>query len=153
CNPKHFVVFFRLAKVHFLGLRAKDMDIDELVADLLTDKAAAKARDVILTWSEARTSSWADSDRDAQIRAASGGHLPQIRGQLRYHAGQKALSESCRSTGLGAIPMHTTPPGGVFTVARVGRFALVSLNVRHRKLLPRRSITRRMLSQANESLD
>jgi hypothetical protein len=38
-------------------------------------------------------------------------------------------------------------------VARVGRFGLVSLTVKQRKLLPRRSITRKILSQANESLD
>src|SRR5215813_9548582 len=87
------------------------------------------------------------------MRAASNGHLPQIRGQLRYHLGQKALAESCHGVGLGAIPMHTTPPGGIFIVARIGRFGLVSLTVKHGELRPRRSITRKILSQANESLD
>jgi hypothetical protein len=49
--------------------------------------------------------------------------------------------------------MRTTPPGGVFTVARVGRFAVISVNVRRPKVTLRRSLTRKMLSQANEELD
>jgi hypothetical protein len=129
------------------------MDVDELVADLLADRHADKARDMMLAWSEARTSTWADSERDAQIRAAYGGQVPQIRGQLRYHSGQKALADSCQSVGLGAIPMPTTPRGATFTIARVGRFALASLQANDRKLLPRRSITRKIMSQANEPLD
>jgi hypothetical protein len=129
------------------------MSTDELVVDLLADKNAGTARDLMLAWAEARTSTWADAARDAQMRAASAGHLPQIRGQLRYHSGQKALADSCQGVGLGAIPMQTSPPGGTFTVARVGRFALVSLQTKHSKLLPRHSITRKMLSQANEPLD
>ena len=129
------------------------MDTDERIADLLADKGPTKARDMMLAWSETRNSSWADADREAQARAASNGHLPQHRGQLRYHYGQTALVDACRRAGLGSIPMKTTPAGGVFIVGRVGRFALVTMTIKHRWVMPRRSITRTMLSQANETIE
>jgi hypothetical protein len=107
----------------------------------------------MLAWSEARHASWADAGREAENRSASDGHLPQIRGQLRYHLGQMALVQATRAVNAGCIPFRTKPPGGIFMVARIGRFALVSLTVRETWMLPRRSLTRKMLSQPNESLD
>ena len=129
------------------------MHVDQTIVDLLADKSPIRARDLMLAWEERRTASWIDAAREAEIRAASGGHLPQIRGQLRYHYGERALAEAARSAGAGAIPLRTNPPGGVFMVARVGRFALVSLVVRYPGLMPRKSISRKILSQANETLD
>src|SRR5438552_2074437 len=134
CNPKHFALFFILTKGQFSGLK---MDQDEIVLDLLTDRNAARARNMILSWDERRNSSWADAAREAEARAASEGHLPQIRGQLRYHLGEAALAQAARSAGAGAIPLKTQPPGGVFTVARIGRFALVSATVQNPKAMPR----------------
>lgn len=129
------------------------MDPDEVVLGLLTDRNAQRARNVMLAWDERRNSSWADAAREAEVRAASDGHLPQIRGQLRYHLGEAALAQAARSSGAGAIPLATRPPGGIFTVARVGRFALISVMVHDRRLMPRRTVTRKLLSQPNESLD
>src|SRR5258708_7721465 len=124
-----------------------------MILDLLTDKLPARARDLMLAWDEQRNASWADAERQAEARAASDGHLPQLRGQFRYHLGERALAEAARAAGIGCIPLKTTPPGGTFIVARIGRFGLVSLAVRYSGLLPRRSITRKLLSQANEPLD
>jgi hypothetical protein len=129
------------------------MDPDRVVLNLLTDRHAQRARNVILAWDEHRSSSWADAAREAEARAASDGHLPQIRGQLRYHLGEVALTRAARSAGAGAIPLATKPPGGIFTVARVGRFALVSVIVRNHGQMPRQTVTRKLLSQPNESLD
>jgi hypothetical protein len=129
------------------------MDPDGVVLDLLSDKNPERARNVMLAWDERRNSSWADAARQAESRAGSDGHLPQIRGQLRHHLGEVALAQSARSGGAGAIPLVTKPPGGIFIVARVGRFALVSAAVRENQLMPRRTITRKLLSQPNDSLD
>lgn len=139
-----------LTKVQFLGLK---MDPEELALDLLTDRNAVRARNMMLSWDERRNSSWADAARDAEARAASDGHLPQIRGQLRYHLGESALAQAARSAGAGAIPLKTQPAGGVFTVARVGRFALVSATVQNHKAMPRVTLSKKLLSQPNESLD
>jgi hypothetical protein len=152
-EPKYFYHFFRLTKGQLWVMRFGPMDIDDRIADLLADKAPAKARDLALAWPETRNSSWADAHREAEARSASKGHLPQHRGQLRYHYGQAGLVEACRRAGLGSIPMRTNPPGGIFIVGRVGRFALVSMTIRHQFLMPRRSLTRTMLSQANETID
>jgi hypothetical protein len=129
------------------------MDPDRVVVDLLTDRHAQRARNVMLAWDERRNSSWADAAREAEARAASDGHLPQIRGQLRYHLGEVALAQAARSAGAGAIPLATKPPGGIFTVARIGRFALVSVMVHNHGHMPRQTVTRKILSQPNESLD
>lgn len=129
------------------------MDIEQLVADLLADKAPVRARDMSLAWAERRNSSWADAAREAETRAGSSGHIPQIRGQLRYHLGEVAIADAARHVGAGVIPLRTQPAGGIFNVARIGRFALVSLTVRYPGLLPRRSITRKLLSQPNEAID
>jgi len=129
------------------------MDTDDLVINLLADRTPTAARDLMLAWSERRYSSWANAARDSEVRAASSGHLPQIRGQLRYHLGEAALVEAARSANIGAMPLRTTPPGGIFIVARVGRFALVSVSATDAKLMPRVSLTRKLLRQPNESLD
>jgi hypothetical protein len=134
-------------------LKAKNMDIEQLIADLLADRAPLRARDFTLAWEEHRNSSWVDAARDAETRAGSDGHIPQIRGQLRYHLGEVAIANAAHRAGAGVIPLRTQPPGGIFNIARVGRFALVSVTVRYPSLLPRRSITRRLLSQPNEAID
>jgi hypothetical protein len=123
------------------------------IVDLLADKNPAAARNLMLAWTERRNAAWANAARDAEARAASARHLPQIRGQLRYHLGETALVESARDANVGAIPFQTQPPGGIFTVARVGRFALVSVTAQHKKLMPRKSVTRKLLSQPNEAID
>jgi hypothetical protein len=129
------------------------LDIDETIVGLVAGNAPAKARDLILAWSEKRHSSWADAAREADMRSASGAHVPQLRGQLRYHLGEKALSEASRKAGVGALPYSTTPAGGVFVISRTGKFGLVSLTVREPRMMPRRSISRKMLSQPNEDID
>jgi hypothetical protein len=129
------------------------MDPESTILDLLTDKSPSKARDLMLAWSERRSASWADAALQAGARAASDGHRPQLRGQLRYQLGEMALAESARAAGVGAIPLRTMPPGGTFIVARTGRFGIVSLTVRHADLMPRRSMTRKLLSQPNDALD
>jgi hypothetical protein len=129
------------------------MTVEQVVVDLLADKAPTKARDLMLAWAEYRNASWADAAREAESRAASEGHLRQIRGQLRYHRGEQSLAEAAQSAGAGVIPFRTTPPGGVFIVARIGRFALVNISVRYPGLMLRCSVTRKMLSQANEAID
>jgi hypothetical protein len=127
--------------------------VESLILDLLADRDPARAREFLLAWGERRTSSWANAAREAAQRAASVDHLPQVRGQLRYHLGEIALAEAAGSAKVGHLPVKTTLPGGVFIVARVGRFALVSLMVREKHGLPRRSITRKLLSQRNEDLE
>jgi hypothetical protein len=129
------------------------MEIDDLVIDLLTGRVPVHARDLMLAWSERRHSSWADAAREAELRAASSGHLPQIRGQLRYHFGESALMAAARTANVGAMPVPTQPPGGVFIVARVGKFALVSVASADSRKMPRRSVTRKLLSQPNQNLD
>jgi hypothetical protein len=129
------------------------MDPDDIVLDLLAGKNPNRARNMMLAWEERRSASWANAARDAEARAAFEGHLPHIRGQLRYHGGETALREAARSAGAGALPLHTKPPGGIFTVARVGKFALVSVMIRERHLMPRRTVTRKLLSQPNDGID
>jgi hypothetical protein len=126
---------------------------DLSIIDLLADKNPTAARNLMLAWTERRNAAWANAARDAEARAASARHLPQIRGQLRYHLGETALVESARDANVGAIPFQTQPPGGIFTVARVGRFALVSVTAQHKNLMPRKSVTRKLLSQPNEAID
>jgi hypothetical protein len=127
--------------------------LEDLVIELLAGRQADRARDFTLAWAERRTASWADAARLAESKAASEGHLPAIRGQLRYHLGERALSEAASSSGLGSIPLRTNPPGGTFIVARVGRFAIISATVRAPHLTPRRSLTRKHLAQPNIDLD
>jgi len=129
------------------------LHVDTVIADLLADRSPAKARDLMLAWEESRHASWANACREAEGKAASEKHLPQIRGQLRYHLGESALAEAARVAGVGALPFSTNPPGGNFIVARVGKFALVSLTIRMKQALPRRSMSRKLLSQPNESID
>jgi hypothetical protein len=129
------------------------MEPDQSIVDLLADKNPSAARNLVLAWIECRNASWANAAREAEMRAASPGHLPQIRGQLRYHLGESALVAAARAASVGAMPLKTNPPGGIFTVARVGKFALVSVTSAHARLMPRRSVTRKLLSQPNESID
>jgi hypothetical protein len=145
-----FCIIFPFNETSILGCK---MTVEHVIVDFLADRAPSKARDLMLHWGERRNASWVDAAREAATRAASGAHLPQIRGQLRYHLGEAALAEAAKSAGVGALPYRTVSPGGVFMVARVGRFALVNLMVRRPELLPRRSVTRTMLSQANEKID
>jgi hypothetical protein len=118
----------------------------------LADRDPSQARNFLLAWGERRNASWADAARQALQRAASVDHLPQIRGQLRHHLGEIALAEAAGAVRAGYMPVKTTPPGGVFALARIGRFALVSIAVRNKYSLPRRSITRKFLSQRNIDL-
>jgi hypothetical protein len=129
------------------------VDTESLVIDLLAGRSPGVAGDFFLSWAERRSSSWADAARDASTRAATNGHLPQIRGQLRFHRGEIALAEAARAANAGIIPMPTVQPGATFVVARVGRFGLVSLMVRDHRKLPRRAVTRRLLSQPNQEID
>jgi hypothetical protein len=91
--------------------------------------------------------------RESAVRCGSVDHLPQVRGQLRFHLGEVALANAAAKAGLGFIPIKSRPPGGVFNVARVGRFALASIIVREIHAIPRHSVTRSMLARANEDLD
>jgi hypothetical protein len=127
--------------------------LEALILDLLADRDPTQARDFVLTWGERRNASWADAARQALQRAASVDHLPQIRGQLRYHLGEIALAEAAGAAKAGHLPIKTTPAGGVFVVARIGRFALVNVAVRNSHALPRRSVTRKLLSQRNVDLN
>jgi hypothetical protein len=123
------------------------------IIDLLTERGAARARDFVLAWGERRNASWLNAAREAAARCGSIDHLPQIRGQLRYHLGEVALAEAAAKAEIGFIPLKTKPAGGVFNVARVGRFALASVTVPAKYAVPRDSVTRRMLSEPNEDLE
>lgn len=123
------------------------------VIDLLAERGAASAVDFLLAWGEGRNTSWMNAAREAATRCGSIDHLPQIRGQLRYHLGEVALANAAEKAGLGFIPIKSRPPGGVFNVARVGRFALASIVVRQKYAIHRRSVTRLMLGQANKDLE
>jgi hypothetical protein len=125
----------------------------DAIVDLLVERGAAPARSFFAAWGDQRTASYVNADREARARAASGGHLPQLRGQLRYHLGEGALAEAARVAKIGYIPYTTTPPGGVFGVVPVGRFAVVSLGARFHGMVPRPSMTRRLLSQPNLDLE
>lgn len=127
--------------------------VDDDVVALLADRDPQRARDFLLAWEEARVASWANAAREASTRAASPKHLIHLRGQLRAQLGEAALRDAAQTSGVGAIPMETRPAGGVFMVARVGRFALVSLVARQRRALPRPSTTRDLLSQPNQALE
>jgi hypothetical protein len=129
------------------------VNAESVIVELLAGRDPGRAGDFFLAWGEQRTASWANAARDARVRAASEGHLKQLRGQLRYHLGEVALGVAARSAGVGAIPMPTRQPGGTFTVARLGRFALVSLAVRRSGGMPRPSSTRDLLSEPNSEID
>jgi hypothetical protein len=129
------------------------VDTRSLIIDLLGSRSPGQARDFLLAWDERRHSSWADAAREARDRAASGGHLPHMRGQLRYHLGEAALADTARAVKTGIIPLPTRMPGGFCFLARVGRFALVSTTIRQSGRMPRRSTTRRFLSQPNQEID
>lgn len=127
--------------------------MDQKIIQLLSAGNPRQAQEFVLSFGEHRSASWADAHRQAGLRAASQKHLPHYRGQLRHQLGETALVNAAQTAKAGYIPMRTIKPGGVFMVARLGRFGLVSLSVANRKALPRRSPTRRLLSSPNEDLD
>ncbi|WP_400765473.1 hypothetical protein [Methylosinus sporium] len=127
--------------------------MDDTIADLLADRDADKAHKFMLSYEERRIASWADAQRDAAARAATSKHLPHSRGQLRHHYGERALAESAAEAGCGHLPFTSLPPGGVCVVARVGRFALVSVKVGFDGAVPRKSVMRELLARPNAELD
>ncbi|MBU4569502.1 MAG: hypothetical protein KJ833_11130, partial [Alphaproteobacteria bacterium] len=129
------------------------MYLENRIIDLLTSGGVADARKFFLSWDEARNASWANAHRQAKLLAASPGHLPALRGQLRHQLGEEALAIAAEQAKLGIIARPTEQPGACMMLARVGRFALASVKVRHRTLLPRQSLTREVLSRPNLELD
>lgn len=127
--------------------------MDDVVVGLLASRSPEQVRDFLLAWAEHRSSTWANASREALSRGASTGHVPQLRGQLRYHLGESAVAEASKAAGAGCLPMQTVSPGATFMVARLGRFALVNQVLRNRTHLPRRSVTRKLLSQPNAGID
>lgn len=123
------------------------------ILSLLAGSNPKQAQDFILAFGEHRAASWADSHRQAATRSASQKHVPPFRGQLRHQLGETALSNAAQVARAGCIPITTVKPGGVFMVARIGRFGLVSLSISGRRSMPRRSPTRRLLGEPNEDLD
>ena len=123
------------------------------ILSLLAGRNSKQAQDFVLAFSEHRAASWADSQRQAAIRAASQRHIPGFRGQLRHQLGETALASAAQVANVGCIPIMTVKPGGVFMVARIGRFGLVSLCIAGRKFTSRSSATRRLLSGPNDDLD
>ena len=104
--------------------------MEDGILDLLAGRNPKQAQDFILAFGEHRAASWADS-------------------QL----GETALASASQVARAGCIPITTIKPGGVFMVARVGRFGLVSITVADRKSMPRKSPTRRLLSNPNDDID
>lgn len=129
------------------------MEAYEQMLALLAADQPTKAREFLAAWEERRNASFADAARDGSARAASSGHVAAIRGQLRYHLGEKALKESAASSGFGHLAMSTVSPGATFIAARVGRFALVSVNVSAPRRMLRKSSTRLELSQGNTQIE
>lgn len=129
------------------------MHLENRIIDLLTSGGVAEVRKFFLTWDEARNASWANAHRQAKLLAPSPGHLPALRGQLRHQLGEEALATAAEKAKFGIIARPTEQPGACMMLARVGRFALTSIKVRHRMLLPRQSLTRTVLSRPNLELD
>lgn len=127
--------------------------MDAQIVDLLADRTPERTPDFFLRWEERRTASWADAHRDALARAASGAHLLHARGQFRHQYGEQALTRTASDTGFGSLPFQTTPSGGVFALARVGRFAIASVKVRAEHARLPHSVTREVLARPNDTLD
>jgi len=127
--------------------------VDREILQLLAGQNPNQAQDFILAFGEHRTASWADAQRQAVLRAASQRHTPHYRGQLRFQLGETAIVHAAQAARIGCIPIRTVKPGGVFMVARVGRFGLVSLMTPNKRAMPRKSVTRRLLSDPNEDID
>lgn len=123
------------------------------ILQLLSGDNPRQAQDFILAFGDYRTSSWSDAQRQASLKSASKRRLPHYRGQLRHQLGETALANAARAANIGCIPVPTIRPGGVFMVARLARFGLVSMNVANKRTMPRRSPTRRLLSSPNDLLD
>lgn len=129
------------------------MEIHEQMLSLLGLDRPASAREFLAAWQERRNASFADAHRESALRAASSGHQPALRGQQRYHMGEKALRDAATDAGYGHLAMPTISPGATFITARVGRFALVSVNVRTSRAMPRKSATRLDMSRGNLQIE
>ena len=129
------------------------MESYEQMLALLGGDQPAKARDFLTDWEERRNASYADAARDGAARSASKGHLPAIRGQFRYHLGEKALRDAAATSGFGHLAMATVSPGATFIAARIGRFALVNVSVAAPRRMPRKSATRLALSRGNGQIE
>lgn len=151
---RKFLCHFSTCRKFNLEARlASESWVENTVVDLLTARGVEQAVDFFRSWDERRNASWANAHRDAMAHAASGKHVPQARGQLRQIYGENAVREAASSAKAGSLPVVSAPPGGVFMAARIGRFALSSITVRHRKFMPRRSITRILMSARNHDID
>lgn len=127
--------------------------MDAVLSRLLTGAQVSQAIDFFDAFTEKRTTSWAEADLQAKGKAASLSHIPELRGQLRHHLGEEALKASAEQAGLATTTMRSAPAGGVFQLARIGRFALSSVktNVERGRLRP--AVTRELLARANHELD
>lgn len=129
------------------------MDLENRIVDLLTASDPEKARKFFRIWDEERSASWATANLQAKNNAASEGHISALRGQLRHQFGEDALAKTAKAAEVGHFPKPTEKPGAHMMLARVGKFALTSVKVSDRGLLPRRSLTRSILSRANQNID
>lgn len=127
--------------------------MDEQISSLLADHDPQKARNFIQRHEELRTAAWADAHRAAFTRAASGMHIPHLRGQLRYQYGEQALAQAAQEAGCGHLPFVSDPPGAVCVLARVGKFAIASIKLDYDCARPRPSAMRDLLARPNDELD
>jgi hypothetical protein len=67
--------------------------------------------------------------------------------------GETALRDAATDAGYGHLAMPTISPGATFITARVGRFALVSVNVRSSRAMPRPSATRLDMGRGNQQIE
>lgn len=125
------------------------MNLDDHIVDLLIATNPQVARTFFLKWDELRSASWATANLQATQTAASQKHVPALRGQLRHQLGEEALAQAAAAAGVGSFPKETEKPGACMMLARVGKFALTSVKVNDRMLLPRKSLTRSILSRPN----
>lgn len=127
--------------------------MDNNISSLLADHDPQKARNFVSRYEELRIAAWADAHRAAVSRAASGGHIPHLRGQLRYQYSEQALVQAAQEAGCGYLPFTSNPPGAICILARVGKFAIASLKLDHDWARPRPSTMRALLARPNGDLD
>lgn len=128
------------------------MDLEDRIVELLTSPDSDVARKFFRAWDEERSASWATANLQARKSAASEGHIRALRGQLRHQFGEDALAKAAKTAGVGHFAKPTEKPGAHMMLARVGKFALTSVKVNDRELLPRGSLTRSVLSRANQKI-
>lgn len=126
---------------------------ERVVVNHLATQGAERASEFFLAWAERRNASWGNAHRDAEQKAASSHHLAGARGQFRHIYGETAVKEAAAAAKVGCLPIVSTPLGGVFMTARVGRFALSSVVLRNDRSMPRRSATRTTMSGRNYEID